>query len=82
MEQFFYLIPALACPIGMGVMMWMMMRSMGGRRHSEDTQRPVWTAQPHEFNSRDEHLADLQRRQQELDEEIHQLREADKVGRN
>lgn len=29
MEQFFLILPALVCPVGMGLMMWLMMRGRG-----------------------------------------------------
>lgn len=37
MEQFFLILPALVCPVGMGLMMWLMMR---GRGRSDQSATP------------------------------------------
>ncbi len=38
MEQLLLIIPALACPVGMGVCMWMMAKHKGGSKKDEPAQ--------------------------------------------
>ena len=56
MRTLTYLLPALACPAGMGVMMWMMMR---GNRHAQP---------PPGVESRDDELTRLRRELDELEQ--------------
>ena len=83
MQQFLYLIPALACPVGMGLMMWLMMRGMGGNKNQNQTGQPRDPWHP-EFGRDDvgvltpeEKLAVLQERQRRLDAEISALQDKD-----
>ena len=43
MEQFLLFLPALACPVGMGLMMWLMMRGRGS------TEKPATPDQEQEL---------------------------------
>lgn len=41
MEQFFLVIAALACPVGMGLMMWFMMRGGSKQAATPDQEREL-----------------------------------------
>lgn len=70
MEKLLYLLPALACPIGMAFCMWMMMRP----GHKHQAERPGMPAQ----HDRDMEIAALGA---ELDQMRAAQREASAVGR-
>jgi hypothetical protein len=59
-----YGLAALACPVGMGVMMWLMMR--GGRRNQQMGQPPM--PMSGSFNPDSEREAELARMRAEIDQ--------------
>ena len=79
MQQFWYLIPALACPVGMGLMMWVMMRGSRGDKGQPpaDPWHPRFEHDDLGALTPDERLAVLQQRQRRLDAEVKALQEND-----
>ncbi len=65
MDKILYVLPALACPVGMGAMMWMMMR--GGNKHASPAQTaipvpPTYDPQAEELAALRSEVADLRTR--------------------
>lgn len=65
-------VAALACPIGMGAMMWMMNRQ-GGHQQMGMGSMPGMTHEQHASNSAQDGLAALQAQKDALEKQIHEL---------
>jgi preprotein translocase subunit YajC len=66
MEKLLYLLPALGCPVGMGAMMWFMMRRPGSGQQAQQT------PQPGQLTAGDQEIAGLRA-------EVDQLRAAQRI---
>jgi hypothetical protein len=79
METLLYLLPALACPIGMGLMMWLMMRGQHGQPATRADGRPAQPSMPPPVGDPEVRLARL--RAELADVEARQAAIADEIGR-
>jgi hypothetical protein len=64
MDKLLYILPALACPIGMGAMMWFMM--CGGKDTAAGGQQPAQPSGP-----QTQELAELRTEVEQLRAQIH-----------
>jgi hypothetical protein len=81
MENVAYLLPLLACPVGMGLMMWLMMRGNRGQPMGK-TQAPAENAalsRPTTDGSQHERLTQLRTQLEEV--QAQQAAIADQIGR-
>ncbi len=80
MENLWYLLPLLACPIGMGLMMWMMMRGNNGQAMGSNDMPADTTAinRSNPAASPDDGLAVLRGRLEEL--QMQRAAIADQIG--
>jgi len=83
MQQVLSYIPFLACPVGMGLMMWVMMRGMGGNKKQDgpvagQDQRAGWRGSDRAmYFTPEEERAVLEERQRRLDAQIKDLQEGE-----
>ena len=77
MQQLLYLAAALACPIGMGLMMWLMMRGMGGKQQQPRDAGQASARHDALVLTPEEKLAVLRERKRRVESEICTLQEGE-----
>lgn len=74
------IVAALACPIGMGTMMWMMMRQSGHQQMGMGSMPGMTNGQP-ASNSAQDRLVALQAEKDTLEKQIRELETVQKLQR-